>query len=62
MSEVALKPVCGIVMPISACDGCTDQHWVDVKKIIGSSITEAGLHPNLVSEADEVGVIHKTII
>lgn len=62
MSEVALKPVCGIVMPISACDGCTDQHWVDVKKIISSSITEAGLHPNLVSEADEVGVIHKTII
>jgi hypothetical protein len=62
MSDKGAKPVCGIVMPISACDGCSDLHWIDVKKIISSSIVEAGLQANLVSEADEVGVIHRTII
>lgn len=62
MSDKETKQVCGIVMPISACDDCSDLHWIDVKKIISSSIVEAGLQANLVSEADEVGVIHRTII
>ena len=28
------KPICGIVMPISSIDNCSESHWVDVKGII----------------------------
>lgn len=53
---------CGIVMPISELDGCTEGHWAEVLTIISDSITGAGLRPNLVSNADEVGIIQKRII
>ena len=35
-----VKPlVCGLVMPISALDGCTDpEHWSDVKAIITEAV------------------------
>ncbi len=49
-------------MPISALDGCSEQHWADVLEIIQSSIEAAGFKPNLVSNADEVGIIQKRII
>lgn len=54
--------VCGIVMPISTIDGCSESHWVDVKNILSESISEAGFIANLVSEADDSGIIHKRII
>lgn len=53
---------CGIVMPISECDGMPVGHWVDVKNIVSEAITDAGLHPSLVSDAADVGIIHKRII
>lgn len=56
------KTTCGIVMPISSIDGCDVGHWVDVRDIISQSIENAGFTPNLVSNADEVGIIHKRII
>lgn len=56
------KPVCGIVMPISAIDGCTESHWTDVHEIICESIEDAGFVGNLVSNADDVGIIQKRII
>jgi hypothetical protein len=53
---------CGIVMPISACDGLTEQHWSEVKSIISDAVDSAGFVPNLVSDADDVGIIQKRII
>lgn len=62
MSEVVPKPVCGVVMPISTIDGCTESHWADVLEIVTEAIEEAGFDANLVSNADDVGIIHKRII
>lgn len=56
------KMVCGIVMPISTIDGCTESHWSDVLEIITDAVEQAGFEANLVSHADEVGIIHKRII
>lgn len=56
------KPVCGIIMPISAIDGCPSEHWAEVKNIISESICTAGYNPNLVSNADDIGIIQKRII
>lgn len=56
------KLVCGLVMPISSIDGCNEQHWVDIKDIISEAIKDAGFTPNLVSYADDVGIIQKRII
>lgn len=56
------KPVCGIIMPISPLDGCSIEHWGEVQKIISEAIKDAGYKPNLVSNADDVGIIQKRII
>lgn len=56
------KMVCGIVMPIAAFDGCTEEHWLDVREILEEAITAADFAPNLVSNANEVGIIQKRII
>lgn len=53
---------CGIVMPISAMDGRTEVHWADVLDVIADSISQAGFSGELVSNADDIGVIHKRII
>ncbi len=49
-------------MPISAMDGCAESHWADVLEIITEAIESAGFEANLVSNADDVGIIHKRII
>lgn len=56
------KEKCGIIMPISTLDGCNEQHWLDVKNILTESIESSGFDANLVSNADDVGIIQKTII
>lgn len=56
------QEVCGLVMPISGCDGCTDKHWVDVREILESAVAAVGFLPKLVSTADEVGIIQARII
>jgi hypothetical protein len=53
---------CGVIMPISAIDGCLEDHWIDVKSILFDSIRHAGFKPNLVSDQDDSGIIHKRII
>ncbi|KGK43041.1 RNA helicase [Nitrincola sp. A-D6] len=53
---------CGLVMPISSIDGCNEQHWSDVKEILTESVESAGFKANLVSYADDVGIIQKRII
>ncbi|MCC9656417.1 hypothetical protein LOC70_11445 [Rhodopirellula sp. JC737] len=49
-------------MPISACDSCTEQHWSEVKAIISDAVESVGFTANLVSDADDVGIIQKRII
>lgn len=55
-------PKCGVVMPISSIDDCDESHWSDVREILYEAIETAGFDPNLVSDADDVGVIQKRII
>jgi hypothetical protein len=61
-AESSAVETCGIVMPISAMDGYGEEHWSDVLEILTASIKDAGFDPNLVSSADDVGVIQKRII
>lgn len=56
------RKVCGIVMPISAIDGCSEAHWADVRSILDEAIESAGFEANIVSDADDAGIIHKRII
>lgn len=56
------KKVCGIVMPISEIDGCPESHWADVLAIITNAVEDAGFEANIVSNADDVGIIQKRII
>ena len=49
-------------MPISAIDLCSESHWSDVRAIIEDAVQSAGFNPNLVSDADEVGIIQKRIV
>lgn len=49
-------------MPISAIDGCSESHWADIQDILTEAIEDAGFDSNLVSNADDVGIIHKRII
>lgn len=53
---------CGVVMPISAIDGCSEAHWSDVYHIIINAAKTAGFTPELVSYSDESGIIQKRII
>lgn len=60
--KVAAPQTCGIVMPISQIDGCSETHWTDVLEIHTEAIESAGFAANLVSNAEEVGIIQKRII
>lgn len=54
--------ICGLIMPISAIDGCPEQHWMDVRVILEEAIRRAKFTPKLVSDADDVGIIQKRIV
>lgn len=56
------KQECGIIMPISSIDGCHESHWSEVLIILKEVIVGAGLKGDVVSFADEVGIIQKRII
>lgn len=56
------KPTCGIIMPISLIDNLPPEHWVDVLTIIKDVCTTNNFLPNLVSDADDIGIIHNRII
>lgn len=43
-------------------DSCSEEHWHDVREIITEAIEDAGFTAQLVSEADDVGIIQKRII
>ena len=58
----AKKPICGIVMPISSIDNCSEIHWKEVKGIIKDAVEAAGFEAQLVSEANDSGIIQKRIV
>jgi hypothetical protein len=62
VADEKTRPTCGIVMPISELDGCGEQHWSEVREILDEAIEDAGFEQNLVSNADDVGIIQKRII
>lgn len=62
VESVNEKPVCGIIMPISSIDNYSMEHWAEVKQIISEAICDVGYKPNLVSNADDIGIIQKRII
>ncbi|WP_343517742.1 hypothetical protein [Sphingomonas sp.] len=53
---------CGIVMPISSIGGCSERHWEDVLQIITDAVSDVGFSAKLVSTADEITVIQRTIV
>ena len=71
-SEVGQKPQnnienetstkCGIIMPISSMDGYSESHWKDIRRILTSAIEDAGFEARIVSESDDIGVIHQRIV
>ncbi|EMK2596417.1 hypothetical protein ORM92_03160 [Bacillus cereus] len=59
------KLTCGLIMPISSTDGCTEQHWSEIKEILSDAVTsieEYDFEVNMVSHSDDVGVIQKRIV
>lgn len=56
------KKLCGIIMPISECDGKPPSHWVDVLNILEGAANTAGFDARLVSETFESNLIHKEIL
>ncbi len=55
----------GIVMPIAPIDGCSAEHWIEIKSIIVeavNSIQEYDCQTKIVSEGDSSGLIHKRIV
>lgn len=55
----------GFIMPIAAIDGCSADHWIDVRNIITeavASITKYKCTSKIVSESEDVGVIQKRIV
>jgi hypothetical protein len=61
-SSTSSLPICGIIMPISTIGECSEDHWLDVQHILSEAIEDAGFTPQMVSEADDIGVIQKRII
>ncbi|MGK9200480.1 hypothetical protein [Sinorhizobium meliloti] len=54
--------ICGIVMPISAIDGCEPEHWRNVLEILSEAVESAGFEPQLVSSSADIGVIQTRIV
>ncbi|MDF7813640.1 hypothetical protein [Hymenobacter sp. YC55] len=58
----APKPKCGIIMPISASEGYSEEHWQDVLQVIQDAAGSVGFEANLVSANGKADIIHSTII
>lgn len=56
------RPVCGIVMPISAMGDYDEAHWLRVRIILDRAIEAAGFKPRMVSESEEIAVIQESIV
>lgn len=55
-------PACGIIMPIAAMGPYEKSHWDRVRIVLNEAIEHAGYTPRLVSESEDIGVIHARIV
>ena len=62
MPKSEKQKTCGIVMPISECDGRSSDHWSDVRFIIQAVANEANYDSRLVSDTFETNLIHTEIL
>lgn len=62
MADVEKKLKCGLVMPISAIDGCSAAHWEEVRLIIKEALSDTEFNVELVSSSNEIGIIQKRIV
>ncbi|WP_160045561.1 RNA helicase [Paenibacillus sp. USDA918EY] len=65
MTEEKKLLTVGLVMPIAPIDGCSAEHWLDVKRIISESLASIPNYQTsskIVSEGDSTGLIHKRIV
>lgn len=53
---------CGLIMPIAANEVGSTEHWLHVRKIIIDALKDTELKVKMVSESDEVAVIHSNIV
>lgn len=53
---------CGLIMPIATNDVGTAEHWSQVRTIIEDALKNTSLKVQMVSESDEVNVIHHNIV
>lgn len=53
---------CGLIMPISAIDGCSTEHWNEVQEIIKEALEDTDFLVKIVSDASDVGIIQKRIV
>lgn len=53
---------CGLVMPISVIDGCSEGHWEEVRLIIKEALADTQFSVELVSDSNEIGIIQKRIV
>ncbi len=61
--EANTQPItCGLIMPIASNEVGSAEHWRQVRTIIEDAIQETGLKAKMVSESDEVNVIHQNIV
>lgn len=62
-AQMSDKPVCGLIMPISAMPPIYEaQHWADVRAVLEEAIIAAGMQPQMVSDSFESDVIQQRII
>lgn len=63
MVEANTQPItCGLIMPIASNEGGTAEHWSQVRTIIEDALKNTDLKVQMVSESDEVNVIHHNIV
>lgn len=62
MSAIEKKLKCGLIMPISAIDGCSENHWEEVRQVITEALIETPFKVELVSDSNEIGIIQKRIV
>lgn len=53
---------CGLIMPIASNEVGTAEHWRQVRTIIEDALQDTGFKVKMVSESDEVNVIHQNIV
>ena len=62
MDSESQKLTCGLVMPISQIGNYTEQHWSEVLLLIREALADTDFSVDLVSNANDVGVIQTRIV